>query len=72
MCGLWVLKVRDNPEYTFVLQLLAALLLSALALTLGVDFGSEGAGKKILADVLFFYRSVTQGQTYSSHFRANQ
>lgn len=43
--GLWMLKVPANPAiHVRPLLLLAALLLGKLAVTLGVDLSSEGAG----------------------------
>lgn len=55
--------------YMYVrLLLLAALLLGALTLTLGVDLGSEGAEKS----VSLFLEPWMAKRTYSSHFRANQ
>lgn len=45
MHGLWMLKVPANPAmHAYPLLLLAALLLCELAVTLGIDLSSEGAG----------------------------
>lgn len=48
MHGLWMLKVPANPAIRAAVRLLllAALLLGTLAVTLGIDFGSEGAGDR--------------------------
>lgn len=42
MCGLWMLNVPANPIIHAFRLLLLASLLGALALTLGIDLGSEG------------------------------
>ena len=44
MRGLWMLNVPANPKLYACRLLLLASLLRALALALGIDLGSEGAG----------------------------
>jgi hypothetical protein len=43
MCGLWMLNV-PTLVHAYHLLPLAALLLGTLALTLGINLGSEGTG----------------------------